>query len=161
MRSFGLIGAFLVLAAPAMAEVDVTAAASCFGAAADAGTDPSDCIDAAHEACMVDAQERGLVAALCFTNAKDAWSAGLAARLQRVMSESDQQTAALAQVETKYDLLAALLQCDRIEELSLIGSDQTGEMITMQKARCTANASALAYMRLYLRSRSLPLGDNQ
>jgi hypothetical protein len=59
----------------------------------------------------------------------------------------------VARIETKYDLLTNLLQCDRLKELSLAVSQMGDDAVAVQDARCQATVSALSFMRLYLRGK--------
>jgi hypothetical protein len=139
-----------IWAAPVAAQVDLGQANACFDAAMRDQTTPSACIEAAQDTCMDNAQETPAVATLCFVAARESWSEGLASIFAETVGEMDEVSATVAQIETKYDLLANLLQCDRFEELSIAASDLGGDMIALQTARCQASASAVIYMRLYL-----------
>ena len=146
----------LLPAPPAMAEVDLPRAEACFAQALADKTDPATCIDAEQAACMTGAQETPAVATLCFSQAQASWSGAVAARMQAVQSGAGETLATIVRIETKYDLLSALIQCDRVEELSLAASDLPGAAIAVQKARCQATASGLTYLWLHLRARDIP-----
>ena len=113
------------------------------------------CIDAAHMHCASIDEGAKAVATLCFTNAENSWKAGIAEQMSVVKMNATEEIAAIASIETKYDLLASLLQCDRLEELQLtVGRDEE-EDILRENARCKAGATALTYTRLYVRSRDM------
>ncbi|SMX51136.1 hypothetical protein [Actibacterium lipolyticum] len=156
LHRIGLLMAAFFISSGASAQVDIADAEACFAKAVTDNTNPAPCIDAAQSLCMIDAQETPAVATLCFNNAKDSWSGALGSRIQSFVADADETLAAVAQIETKYDLLSSLIQCDRIEELSIAASDIPGEEIAMQKSRCQSTASGLAYMRLFLRARQNP-----
>lgn len=143
-----------LLSGPALAEVDLTVADACFSNAVATQTDPASCIDAAHDVCMVDSGETPAVATLCLAQAQAAWSGALASQIQSTLADVDERIAAVARIELKYDLLASLIQCDRLEELSKVASDLTGPEIAMQTMRCQSAASGLTYMRLFLRDQT-------
>jgi hypothetical protein len=148
----GMTAILVCLATAATAQVDTKAAQACFDQAVASQTDPADCIDAVQQTCMPDAQARPLVAALCFTKIRDDWSAAIGDTMQTFVTTADDTIATIARIETKFDLLSALIQCDRVEELSLAASDIPTDMIALQKEHCAATASALAFMRLHLRT---------
>ena len=149
------------LASAAVAEIDVKMTEACIAQSVGNQSNPAVCIDAAQVACMDGAADVPAVAALCFGEARDTWSDALRLRIQRIVAETDETLAVIAQIETKYDLLSNLIQCDRVEELSLAASDLTGESIAVQKARCLATATGLTYLRLHLRARDLPDRSSQ
>lgn len=136
-------------ALPAWA-VDLDSVQTCVETARGAQTNPNDCIDTAHQACLVDSTEAPAAATLCFTKARAAWSDGIAARMSVIQDNAPENIAALAGIEVKYDLLASLVQCDRLEELGLL-QEAPAEQVRLQKARCEATASGLAYVRLLWR----------
>lgn len=155
-RSLLVIPALCLAAAlggAAAAEVDIAAANACIVDAASAGGNPATCIDAAQDECLSNAGATPAVSALCFTRARDSWSAALGEVIAEVVARSDDRIAAIARIETKYDLLSNLLQCDRVEELAIAASELSGEEIGVQKARCQSTAAALTYVQLFLRAR--------
>lgn len=156
---FGMIAGIFLSAGPVLAGVDLAQAQACFDTAASDQTNPSQCIDAAQNACMDNAQETPAVAALCFSDARAVWSQAIGAEMSDMSESAEEGLVAVARIETKYDLLANLLQCDRMEELSLAVSTLSSDAIALQSARCQSTAAALTYMRLYLSAQSLPNGD--
>jgi len=150
------LAAAIIAATPVVAQVDLDQAQACFAEAAQGQGDALACIDAAQDACMDNAQETPAVATLCFNEAQGAWSQALGARIQQLTTNADDTLAAVIRIETKYDLLGQLMQCDRVEALSVAASGLSGPMIALQKARCQSTASALTYLQLIQRARALP-----
>ena len=148
-----LIAALALLTGPAWAEVDLPTAQSCFTARTDATT----CIDAAQEDCLTELQSAPAAAALCYGKAQAVWGSGITARMDAIATQADETLTAVARIETQYDLLANMLQCDKVEALSKAASDLTGEQILAQKAACQSTATGLTYMRLFMRSRAMDL----
>lgn len=118
------------------------------------GAAPTDCIDAAHAACLSSSTEAHSVAALCFRDAQSRWNEGIKARLEAFTATASEEIAAIAAIEVKYDVLSGLLQCDRMQDLSLAVSQMTPEAILRQKSQCDATALGLAYARLLWRART-------
>ncbi|WP_167647537.1 hypothetical protein [Mameliella alba] len=144
--------AALLLAAPLQAEprLDLDNLRSCVETAVDLGKAPTACVDTAHAPCLEISTETPAVAGLCFTETRQEWSEAIAARMADLGEKAPERIAALAGIEVKYDLLSSLVQCDRMEELALL-RELPAEEIQLQKARCTATASGLAYIRLLWR----------
>jgi hypothetical protein len=61
--------------------------------------------------------------------------------------------ATIAAIEVKYDLLTALLMCDRMEELQLAVGQIAEEDLLLGVAQCKAQAAASSYVRLFARAR--------
>ena len=149
----GLLAA-LLLPAPAMAEVDIAAASTCFVAADADGTNPALCIDAAQDSCLDNSDATPAVSTLCYTEARAAWSAAVGTAIEQVDARGNDRLAAVARIEARYDLLINLLQCDRVEELTIAASEPDSAQLALQKARCQSTAAALTYMRLFLSARA-------
>lgn len=151
-RAAPLMLAGLMLAPPAQAEprLDLDTVRSCVETAAELGQKPTTCVDDAHAPCLQVSTETPAVAGLCFAETRQDWSDAIAARMAELGEKAPERIAALAGIEVKYDLLSALVQCDRMEELALL-RELPAEEIQLQKARCTATASGLAYIRLLWR----------
>lgn len=147
-RTTALILTLVGLGGAALAEVDLEGVQACFEAARANEADPAQCINAAQDTCLDNAQDTPAVSALCFHQARDVWSDGLSGIFTDIVPTMNETDAAVLQIETKYALLGNLLQCDRIEELSLAASDLTIEEIALQSARCQASATAATYLRL-------------
>lgn len=147
--------ALLGLALPARAEVDLATVDACVADSIASERMPTACVDAALAECIATPDEAPALATLCFTTARAAFSDGISAQMDRIRASADDKIAAIAGIEVKYDLLASLVQCDRMEELALL-TDRPGEEIARQKIRCAATASGLAYIRLIWRAKDLP-----
>lgn len=143
--------------ASAETRLDLDTVAACVGTAADLGKSPNGCVDQAHTACLRLPADTPAVASLCFEETRAAWSDAIGARMADLSIRAPERIAALAGIEVKYDLLSALTQCDRMEELARLREAPTPEIL-LQKTRCTATASGLAYVRLLWR---LPDPDPQ
>ena len=144
------------LAGPAAADIDLAAFDACVEARIASDTPAADCVHAAHATCMsFDPEHEAASATLCFVNAKDGWSEGIRTQLAKIADSAEENIAAIAGIEVKYDLLANLLQCDRMNELARL-TETPGAIVSLQKARCEATASGLALTKLVLQSRNLP-----
>ncbi|MDQ2088891.1 hypothetical protein [Marimonas arenosa] len=136
---------------PVLAGVDLTAAETCMAQQIASGQNPALCLDTAHADCLLSPADAPAVATLCFTEARKAWDAGIAAEMARIRDNAPEKIAAIAAIEVKYDLLTGLTQCDRMEELAKVASEEPADSIQRQKARCTASSAGLAYLRLRYR----------
>ena len=152
----GLIAFFALplMAGSAWAEGDIAQVNTCLDKAAQGQGAPAACIEILQTPCLDNAQETPAVATLCLKNAQDVFSDGIAAVMAKTVAEFDERQAAVVRIEVKYDLLTNLLQCDRLEEVSLATTEISGAEATLQAARCQSTASALTYARLYIRSQS-------
>jgi len=160
MRLLNVFFAVILAASPAAAAanspgVGIAGVNACFDAAQKDGTSPGPCIDAAQDACLDNAQETPAVATLCYTEARKVWSGALSGAIAAMTAATDEKVGAVARIETKYNLLSNLMECDRVEELSRAVSELKGGAIAVQTARCQATASAATYMHLYLRAKTL------
>lgn len=135
-------------AAPAFAGVDIPTADACIATSFETGQSPAECIDAAQVECLAGAEETPAVATLCFVEARKIWTEALGAAIEQARDTLPADLAAISGIELKYDILGGLMQCDRMEELSLAVSDEKSELIGVQKSRCQATTSGLAYARL-------------
>jgi len=140
---------------PAAAEVDISEVDACLTERLSAGRPPATCIDDAQSDCMRVDNEVPAVATLCFVEAEKKWQNGISGLMAQISDAAPDEIAAIAAIEVKYDLLSALLQCSRMEELSLTVGRDSEPAILRQNARCKSNAAGLSYARLYLRSRDL------
>lgn len=131
-------------------NLDLDGVRTCVATAADLGKKPTGCVDTAHAACLRVSSETPAVAALCFEQTRAKWSDAITARMDHLRNAAPERIAALAGIEVKYDLLSSLVQCDRMEELALL-REVPAEEILIQKSRCAATASGLAYIRLLWR----------
>lgn len=146
------------LAAPAQdatptirAEIDIAAAESCIGRNQDENKNPIACLTTQMDACLTVPPEQYASAVLCFAEARSAWESAIAARMSRLRTAGSPAVPGFA-VQAKYDVLAGLLQCDRVEELAALG-DAPAEAIKRDKARCTALTAAATFARLVLSTR--------
>ena len=149
-----LLLAVLLIPGPVRAELDIAAAEACFVSADQDGTNPALCIQAAQDPCMDNSDATPAVATLCFADARTAWSSAVSTAMATLDSRGDDRLAAFARIESRYDLLVNLLNCDRAEELAIALSDLEGAQVALQKARCQATATAITYMRLFLAARA-------
>lgn len=156
MAGFGAFGvlALLCAGAAAHAKVDLAEARTCIADSIAATVSPAVCIDAAHAACHTVAPENAATAIVCFRDARAVWDGGITDALARLRASADDTRAAIGAVELKYDLIGSLTQCDRLEELAIVGSDTPPETILRDKSGCEAAAAAFAYIRLHLRAQA-------
>ncbi|MDA7429549.1 hypothetical protein PGB28_13855 [Primorskyibacter aestuariivivens] len=143
------------IAAAAKADVALDRVDACLAERMAAGQPAMPCVDEAHAACMNVDNETPAVATLCFVEAGKAWNNGIAGTMARIATKAPDEITAIARIEVKYDLLSALLQCSRLEELALSVGRDSEEKILRQNARCKENATGLTYARLFLRSQDL------
>ena len=139
----------------ASAEVSVSDTNACITESLNQGRQATSCIALAHSSCTEVVSETPAVATLCFVNAERAWAAGISGIMSQITEGASEEIAAIASIESKYDLLTALLQCDRMEELELVVGQKEDEDILLGNAHCKARATALTYARLFVRSRDL------
>ncbi|WP_218588655.1 hypothetical protein [Marivita hallyeonensis] len=144
-----------ILSSSASADVNLVAADACLAARLVQQQNPASCVDEAHQRCLTTPDDMTASAVLCYNQAREAWRIGISAEMERIAETADDRIAAIAGVELKYDLLANLMQCDRMEELAKVGSEATGNQIARQRAQCEASASGLAYLRVKMRAQSL------
>jgi hypothetical protein len=142
----------LVLAGQSVtAEVDLGKVDGCVTNARDLDLSPLSCVDDAHAPCLEIHSETPNVTSLCFIQAQDSWSKGIARHMEVLTEQAPAEIVTIAKIEVKYDLLASLLQCDRMDELAAL-QGSTEEERLMQKSRCSATASGLAFVRMIWRS---------
>ncbi|MFW2542220.1 hypothetical protein ACN2XU_06235 [Primorskyibacter sp. 2E107] len=153
--AFVLMGAS---ALPALADFDLDKTKTCLLEAQSKKGNPAICIEEAHAPCLAEPADSPSLAALCFTKARETWSTGITAEMDAIKAGAPEQIAAIAGIELKYDLIASLTQCDRMEELALLG-DMPAERLQRDMARCQASSSGLAYARLLWRASTLPVED--
>lgn len=140
---------------PAYAQVNLDAANSCILDSFASGQGPDTCIQAAHQECLAEPESMAAAATLCFTRANDTWSQGIAAQMTEIRDRASPDITAIAQIETKYDMLSGLLQCDRVEELAIAVSDQSGPAIQRAKSMCAATTAAYTYAKLLWQTRNM------
>lgn len=143
------------LGTSASADVDLPTIDACLSERISQKANPASCVDQAHQRCLTTPEDMTASAVLCFGQAREAWNIGIAANMEQIRETAEDRIATLAAIELKYDLLANLMQCDRMEELAKAGSEATGDQIVRQRAQCEASAAGLVYLRVKLRSQSL------
>ncbi|PYG28301.1 hypothetical protein [Pelagimonas varians] len=143
--------ALVLTSQPVAAEVDLGKVDGCISNARDLDLSPLSCVDAAHAQCLEIHSETPNVISLCFSRAQDSWSQGIARHMDVLTEQAPAEIVTIAKIEVKYDLLASLLQCDRMDELSALQGTPEEERL-MQKTRCSATASGLAFARMIWRS---------
>lgn len=147
MKSLLCAAVLAALGWPLCAQV--AGAEACLAGAVREGTDPALCLDAPDAACMDNAQETPAVSTACFAQLRAEWGAAIGKRMRSLPEDT---ATTVARIEAKYDVISALVQCDRIEELAKATSDLGGPQIALQKERCLARANALTYVRLFVRT---------
>jgi len=152
---FGAMVLTAIWMSPSYGESGLGSINACILENIDGGEKPASCIDAAHDDCVQVPEGTPSVASVCFRAAKDRWGAGIKALMEKVTAQASGDVAVIAGIETKYDILAGLTQCDRLEELALAVSGRPHEVVLRQKSQCVSTAFGLAYARLVWRTRDL------
>lgn len=128
-------------------------AQSCLDTRIAANEPVADCVNEVQTVCMsFDAPS--LAGADCYRRAKDHWGGLISARMEKIQELANENLTAIAGIEVKYDLKLNLMQCDRMEELSLVRKDPNDETV-YTRMRCEATAVGLAYAKLYYQSGAL------
>lgn len=136
---------------PALAQdISTAATPACVERARSDGADPKLCLAQVHAPCQSISAETPALVTLCFDTAREAWTRATAARLDEITHDAPEQIGARTRIDTKYDLLAGLLQCDRLEELGHL-TEIEDDRLLLEKTRCEATATGLAYIRLLWR----------
>lgn len=138
------------LAEPVLSQERMTA---CVAAQIAANAPVADCVTDAHATCLDYVSQAPVAAVQCFRQAKTDWAGLLADQIAglRALMETEHWT--VLEINARYDLVGNLVQCDRMIELMTLRT-QDGEVIELQKARCQATASGLAYMKLALQTQA-------
>ncbi|MGY3439064.1 MULTISPECIES: hypothetical protein [unclassified Marinovum] len=137
-------------------KMDIAGFRACIDTQIAAQAPTQSCIQAELRACgTIDTTEGAAAAVLCYVEAKNSWTGAIKTRLNELRAAADEKIADIAGVEVKYDVLSGLLQCDRLQELSLL-TDRSSDEINIQKSGCTATTMGLAYAKLLVQSRNLP-----
>jgi len=145
-----ILTAWPVSGSSAITEAEI---AACLNAP-ETQTDPALCATAAQKDCLAFPETAPSAAAECFLNAKAEWDGLIAGRMKAIAETAPERVAAIARIEVKYDLLANLLHCDRLEELARLG-DTDDEHLLRQRTQCEATAAGLSYLKLLRRSEGL------
>lgn len=138
-------------ASDANAGADLSGTESCVSSAAEAQRSPGDCLAELHAPCLSFPPGSKALATLCFVNTRKSWDTRLKKRLGAIAKTADPKVASIANIESRYDLLSNLLQCDRLDELSALFQTAEEDRL-LQKKRCEAAAAGLTYIRLLVRS---------
>jgi hypothetical protein len=147
--------AYILAAGTALAEPEFTeeTVEACMQTQAAAGASPAECVSTVMSECIDFGFESPASAVLCFRNAGTAWGDLLKQALSKVEMVAPAQVYTFAEINTRYDLMKSLLECDRIKEMA-IASDQDGNAINVQDARCQATATGLTYLKVTLQLRA-------
>jgi hypothetical protein len=143
----------LVASLPGRAAITEADISACLNAP-EAREDPALCVAAAHAACRAFPETAPSAAAECFLEARAEWGTLIAAQMETIAAKASERVAQVARIEVKYDLLANLLHCDRMEELAVLGGMED-EHLLRQRAQCEATASGLTYLKLLRRSEGI------
>ena len=134
---------------------DLSGAESCVAAALAAGSSPADCLGQMHAPCLAFPQNATAQATLCFVETRKDWDTRTKAALEAMAAQPDPMIGRIAAIESRYELLTNLLQCDRLDELSALYA-HPDEARLLQKTRCEAAAAGLTYIRLLVRAGGAP-----
>lgn len=139
---------------PAAAEEqEFTGAQACLDARIAANEPLADCVKEVQARCLsYDAPS--MTGADCYRQAKDHWGGLIADRMEKIRNVASEELSAIAAIEVKYDLQGNLMQCDRMEELSLVQKDPDEETV-YTRMRCEATAVGLAFAKLYFQSQRI------
>lgn len=153
---FDAVPAESTTAETAPTKLDISGFRACIDTQIAAQAPTQSCIQAELRDCAtIDTSEGAEATVLCYVTAQDGWTVAIKARLDELRAAADEKIADIAGVEVKYDVLSGLLQCDRMQELSLL-TDRSSNEINIQKSGCTATTMGLAYAKLLMQSRNLP-----
>ena len=128
-------------------------AKSCFDDMIETNQPVASCVQDAQAICLSH-DAPSLAGADCYRRAKEHWGTQIAARMDQIKAVASEDVSVIAGIEVKYDLKGNLMQCDRMEELSLVRKDPDDETI-YTRMRCQASAVGLAYAKLYYQSHSI------
>ena len=139
----------LAAALPAAAD-SIDGAGDCLRAAAKTGEPLGACVNAAQSDCLgLDpGSSEGI---LCFQTTKARWGALITERMAEIAATAPEEIRQIAGIEVKFDLQINLLQCDRMEELSLVSRDPDATTLHA-RAACESSAVGLSWVRLMARS---------
>lgn len=148
----GIAFASLAMAGAASAE-DFADPKACISQQIAAGAPVAECVNEVHTTCFA-YEEASLAATNCLRLAKDYWGSLIAGRMEQIRAAAPEEISAIAGIEVKYDLRANLMQCDRMEELTLVQREADEETL-FTRTRCEATAVGLAYVKLVLQSQGI------
>lgn len=143
----------LFLAAQAAVAQEFDTAQACLDARIAANEPVAECVTEAQALCL-SFEAPSMAGADCYRRAKDHWGDLISQRMERIRAAASEELSAIAAIEVKYDLKGNLMQCDRMEELSLVQKDPDEETV-YTRLRCEATAVGLAYAKLYYQSQRI------
>jgi hypothetical protein len=134
---------------PAAAD-SMDGALACLQDAAQTGAPLGACVNDAQADCLgLDpGSSEGI---LCFQTTKARWGALITERMAEIEATAPDEIRQIAGIEVKYDLQINLLQCDRMEELSLVSRNPDTTTLHA-RAACESSAVGLSWVRLMARS---------
>ncbi len=130
------------------AEPDLAALGTCARAAPDA-TGAAACLEPALAPCDAVEYETPAVAMLCYETARQTFDQGISAERQRLAGLNMPVDTGFVTVNARYDMLGALLNCDRDAEITMLGDHQPQD-VEREKARCLTSVSAVTWLKLHL-----------
>ena len=130
-------------------EASLDQAELCLTESIKAAANPAECLMKVHSPCLAYSQATAPQASLCFVEMRKGWDAKIKTLLEEVSVSGDAKLAASVRIESKYELLANLLNCDRLDELAELYAQPETERI-LQKTRCEATASAVTFIKLFV-----------
>lgn len=142
------------LASPVWAEttVDIDATRACIQKQIDTNAPVAACVNQAHEPCLTFGMEVPAATVLCFSKAQSTWIKAMQAIMDDIKTKTPERSYQFTEINTRFDIMQNLLQCDRMNELSLL-SESNADSINIQNARCRATATGLAFVKLTLQTR--------
>ncbi|WP_435257317.1 hypothetical protein ACSBLW_14510 [Thioclava sp. FR2] len=130
-------------------QASLDQAEMCLTEAIEASANPAECLMKIHSPCLAYSQAAAPQASLCYVEMRKGWDAKIKAMLEAASASEDARLAASFRIESKYELLANLLNCDRLDELAELYKQPETERI-LQKTRCEATASAVTFIKLFV-----------
>lgn len=113
------------------------------------------CLDVAHARCDGEPENAATVAAECYQKTNEFWTKSIRLEMQSLAEKAPQDIAVITGIELKYDILTAMLQCDRQEALALAAGTIGADVILRQKLRCQSSVTGLAFTRLKWQTRDV------
>lgn len=144
-----IAGARSVRADTVSVAASLEQAETCLVKAIAAAGNPAECVMKVHSPCLAYSQAAAPQASLCFAEMRMGWDAKLKGLLETISGSNDVRRAASTRIESKYELLTNLLNCDRLDELAELYAQPETERL-LQKTRCEATASAVTFIRLFV-----------
>ena len=142
-----------VFAAPEAVAEEFEPVQACLDARIGANEPVAECIKQVQSLCMsYDAPS--MAGADCYRRAKDHWGNLISERMESIRATASEELSTIAAIEVKYDLKGNLMQCDRMEELSLVQKDPDDGTVYI-RLRCEATAVGMAFAKLYYQSQQI------